>query len=150
MKISISIDKELVDFIKKNDPSFNLSGFCNDCLKLYIDNNKEEFELSKITKTIQKLNLQRELIIKNKLDEKYKERDLIEEQNKVWSELYSRFLYNNDYDWELMKKAIDVLGQSEDTLIGMMETLKDTSADFDKYKAYNDWMYVFDLFEDVN
>lgn len=149
-KISISLDKDMVDTIKRENPSFNLSGFCNDCLALYLKINSNEFKLEHINDRIKELNLQRELILKHQIDSEYHERNLVEEKNKLWSSLYSQFLYQGECSWDTMKQAITLLGQSENTLIGMMETLKDTDVKIDKSKAYNDWEYVLDLFEDVD
>ena len=47
-----------------------------------------------------------------------------------------------------MKKAIEILGHSEETLVGMMDALKNNTG-FDKHRTYTDWSYTLDLFEDV-
>ena len=50
-----------------------------------------------------------------------------------------------------MKKCIEILGQSEEVLKSMMETLKyEDSNEFDKIRVLTDWEYTVSLFEDVD
>lgn len=146
--IKLSIDEEILKIAKREIP--NLSSFFQQCLELYINTNHEEFELQKLSRTISEANFKRELLFKSQLDKKYEEQDLIAEQNHYWTMLYGSYLHNNSTEWELMKKCIEILGQSEEVLISMMDTLKyEDSAEFDKLRTLTDWRYTVGLFEDV-
>ena len=145
--IKLSVDEEILKIAKSEIP--NLSSFFQDCLELYLNINTEEFELQKLTKVISEANFKRELLLKSHLDKKYEEKDLKQQQNHYWSMLYGAYLHNNN-DWDLMKKCIEILGQSEEVLISMMETLKyEDSNEFDKIRTLTDWEYTVSLFEDV-
>lgn len=146
--IKLSVDEEILKIAKSEIP--NLSSFFQECLEMYLNVNTEEFELQKLTKIISDANFKRELLLKSHLDKKYEEKDLKQQQNHYWSMLYGAYLHNN-YDWDLMKKCIEILGQSEEVLKSMMETLKyEDSNDFDKIRVLTDWEYTVSLFEDVD
>lgn len=146
--IKLSVDEEILKVAKSEIP--NLSSFFQECLEMYLNVNTEEFELQKLTKIISDANFKRELLLKSHLDKKYEEKDLKQQQNHYWSMLYGAYLHNN-YDWDLMKKCIEILGQSEEVLKSMMETLKyEDSNDFDKIRVLTDWEYTVSLFEDVD
>lgn len=143
---TFSLDEGLMN--KAKEKIDNISGFFNECLEIYLHSNSDEFELEKISEDIRKLNLKRDLIVKMQLDDKYKDRDLVEEQNNAWSRIYNPYLASETYEWEDMKKAIELLGYSEETLVGMMDALKNNTG-FDKHRTYNDWDYALNLFEDL-
>lgn len=147
-KLHLSIDSDKIARAKQHIP--NLSIFFEECLDIYLESNIDEIELARINRTIMKANFERELYMKSRMDKKYIEKDKTQRKNKVWGQLYNSYSQTKEYDWELMKEAIELLEQSEEVLVGMMDTLiYDNSNSFDKLKTLKDWDYTVSLFDDV-